>query len=614
MYTGSLFSQMQGDILIQKADSLKHVDADEAITLAIKAMDHFGEEGSVFVNAATILSEVHRGQGNVDSAIYYSTMGIPRAMEIRDTVSTIFFYINRGSDYYLKAEYSKAMSDYINARELYNAFGYKTETEKISPLNYAKLLNNIGTAHIKTGRYDSSLVYFIKSIKIKEQNDAPLGMLIVSKINIGSIYLAIKDYENSEVWILQALNDAANEKDTTNMARCFANLGILYKKTGDTIKAIEYYKKGISINESRGDYRNLSIVLQNLALLYTSQNKFDEAYVYFSRALANNNKMQANNCRLHLAISRMFVEQQKYDSAISHSYRAIQPAEESGNVDVQIENYELLYKAFKGKGRYLEALKYFEKHFALKDSISDQENQEYIQKLKTEFETERKEKEIELLKKLNESESLKAEAIQSEQRLIIIITLLVLTLLTVLSISYFLKKKRQRKLYLVEKRLLETNLQKEELVSKELQVENTFKTKQLTTHTLNMMQQNQILNDIEMKLEKLSNRIDASLTIEFKSILRDIKQSHKTEKDWELFKNYFENINKDFYTKLRNINPKLSVHDYRLAALISLNLNIKESAALLNISPNSVKTSRYRLRKRLGLDNSEDLYVFLNRL
>ncbi len=250
----------------------------------------------------------------------------------------------------------------------------------------------------------------------------------------------------------------------------------------------------------------------------------------------------------------------------------------------------------------------------LKDSISNQENQEYIQSLKTEFETERKEQEIEFLKKLNESENQKAEAIQSRQRLVIIITLLVLALLIVLSISYVRRKKKEKELHLIEKRLLEVDLNNKELAGKELQTEINFKTKQLTTHALNMMQKNQMLNDISSKLKTISKQADPKLNSEFNSMIRDISQSQKTEKDWELFKNYFENVNKDFNNKLRNINPNLSIHDYRLAALISLNLNIKESAALLNISPNSVKTARYRLRSRLNIEAGEDLYVFLSKL
>jgi len=310
----------------------------------------------------------------------------------------------------------------------------------------------------------------------------------------------------------------------------------------------------------------------------------------------------------------MFVEQQVYDSAISHSNLALILAKESGNTDVQIENYELLHKAYKGKNRYPEALAYLEKQISLSDSVTNQENQEYIQKLKEEFETERKESEIIFLKKLNESESIKADAVQSRQRLVIIITVLMLVLFVVLAISYFRKKKKEKELHLIEKKLLEIDLKNKELAGKELQTEINFKTKQLTTHALNMMQKNQMLNDISSKLKTISKQVDHNLNSEFNSMIRDIGQSQKTEKDWELFKNYFENVNRDFNQKLRDINPNLGVHDYRLAALISLNLNIKESAALLNISPNSVKTARYRLRSRLGLEGSEDLYVFLSKL
>ena len=565
-------SLSQGEILVQQADSLLKKDVDESIKLAKSALANFRVEGSVFIGSATILSDAYRAKGNYDSSLYYSNIGLEKALEINDTVNAIFFYINRGSDYYLKAEYATALDELNKCNMLYGAFGYEIKTDKITPLDYAKLLNNIATAYIKTGRYDSSLVYFIKAIKIKENNDAPVSTLIVSKINIGSLYLAIKDYENSEIWIKKALNDATLKKDSGNIATCYSNLGILYKRTGDITKAIENYRNSLIINESLGNHRNLSIVLQNLALLLTSQKKYDEAYGYFTQALANNNKSNANNSRLHLAISRMFVEQQKYDSAISHGNRAMKLANESGNIDVQIEDYDLLYQASKGKKKIPEALDYLEKYIALKDSIRDQENQEYIQNLKTEFETERKENEIKFLKKLNESENQKAEAIQSRQRLVIIVTLLVLVLLIVLSISYVRRKKKEKELHLVEKKLLEVDLHNRELASKKLQTEINFKTKQLTTHALNMMQKNQMLNDIQEKLKELSKQVKTELNPEVKSMIRDISQGQKTEKEWELFKKYFEDVNNDFYKKLKAINPNLGAHDYRLAALISLKL------------------------------------------
>ncbi len=116
------------------------------------------------------------------------------------------------------------------------------------------------------------------------------------------------------------------------------------------------------------------------------------------------------------------------------------------------------------------------------------------------------------------------------------------------------------------------------------------------------------------KVKKMASKTDTVSKSEFKSIIRDINQSQKTDKDWDLFKKYFENVKKDFNKKLTELNPDLSTSDFRLAALVSLNLNIKETAALLNISPDSVKVARYRLRKKLAIKKGIDLYAFLTEL
>jgi len=437
----------------------------------------------------------------------------------------------------------------------------------------------MATAYIKTGHYDSSLSCFIRSIKIKEKQQAPTASMIVSKINIGSIYLALNDFENSEIWISEALDDAILEQDSVYMARCYANLGVLYKKVGDTTHAVENYKKGLTINENRNDYRNQAIVLQNLALLMSSQKKYRVAHAYFIRALDNNNTIHANNSRLHLAMSRMFVEQQMYDSSIVHSQLSLQLSRQNGNVDVQLEDYELLSKAYKGKKQFHKAFDYIEKYVTLKDSITNNKNQKYIQNLKTEFETERKENEIVFLKELNQSEHAKSLSIQSRQRLTIIIVLLALLLIIVIALLYFAKKKKEKELYLMEKKLLETNLKNKELESNKLQMEVNFKARQLTTHALNMLQNNQMLEDVQKKLNDISSQVDDELSVKFNDIVKEIGMGQKTEKDWELFKHYFEEVNPGFFPNILNINEKITPSELKLAALIKLKFTIKETAS-----------------------------------
>jgi DNA-binding CsgD family transcriptional regulator len=62
------------------------------------------------------------------------------------------------------------------------------------------------------------------------------------------------------------------------------------------------------------------------------------------------------------------------------------------------------------------------------------------------------------------------------------------------------------------------------------------------------------------------------------------------------------------------VNDELSPTELRLCTLIKLNLNIKETASVLNIEPTSVKTARHRLRKKLKLDQGQDLAAFIRQV
>lgn len=95
------------------------------------------------------------------------------------------------------------------------------------------------------------------------------------------------------------------------------------------------------------------------------------------------------------------------------------------------------------------------------------------------------------------------------------------------------------------------------------------------------------------------------------SFRNQVNRNLHSEKDWELFKLYFGQVNKTFFSRLKQINDKLTQNDLRLAALIKLRFNIKEAASVLNLSPNSIKGARSRLRAKLGLDEMQDLAIFI---
>jgi DNA-binding CsgD family transcriptional regulator len=148
-----------------------------------------------------------------------------------------------------------------------------------------------------------------------------------------------------------------------------------------------------------------------------------------------------------------------------------------------------------------------------------------------------------------------------------------------------------------------------ERIENDLQMKN----KQLTSQALMMMQKNKLLNDILNSLAEIKS-IGLDTNANIRDLKRKLKRGLNSERDWELFRHYFESVNKDFFEKLKKINSTLTPAELKLSALTKLRFNIKETAALLNISEGSIKSSRYILRKKLGLNREDNIYNFLNKL
>jgi DNA-binding CsgD family transcriptional regulator len=84
--------------------------------------------------------------------------------------------------------------------------------------------------------------------------------------------------------------------------------------------------------------------------------------------------------------------------------------------------------------------------------------------------------------------------------------------------------------------------------------------------------------------------------------------------EWEQFAVHFDSVHTNYLKRLKEHFPDLSTTELKLAAYLKLNLTSKEIAQLMNISIRGVETSRYRLRKKLALDNKINLYDFLGKV
>ena len=157
--------------------------------------------------------------------------------------------------------------------------------------------------------------------------------------------------------------------------------------------------------------------------------------------------------------------------------------------------------------------------------------------------------------------------------------------------------------------IIEQNERYRKLKEQQLEQEIEYRNKQLTSYTLNLVQKNQVLKDLRAKIVDVRRQSRRDVSIEMKRLLSLIDQSFRSDRGWEEFKLYF--VHAGFFEELKTNHPELTPQDLRLCAMIRLNLTITEAASILGISPESMKTSRFRLRKKMELPSINRLEEYI---
>ena len=119
------------------------------------------------------------------------------------------------------------------------------------------------------------------------------------------------------------------------------------------------------------------------------------------------------------------------------------------------------------------------------------------------------------------------------------------------------------------------------------------------------------MQDVLEEIERLNFNHPEEIEGKISSIKQLLKSSAESEDVWERFKVHFEGVHPAFFENLQNKFPQLTPNDLKQAAYIRLNLSSKDVAIMMNITPKSAKMNRYRLKKKLALEQSDSLSEFL---
>jgi tetratricopeptide (TPR) repeat protein len=367
--------------------------------------------------------------------------------------------------------------------------------------------------------------------------------------DIGNTYYYLEEYDSAVLYLNDALELARETGSRDIEGTALTNLGKVYCRTGQYQKAISFTNSGLEIHKITG-----------------SQNKIVESLI---------------------DLGDIYNEIENYRLAINYFNRAIDLASEIGARESIRQGYFKRPVTYENLGAYRKSLDDFKAYKNAEDSIFDEKKSQQIEELRTIYETEKKEQELAL--KDNEIMLLEEQSKVNALRQVILVSGIVL-LLVLASLLYFgMHQKLKRK-----------QLEKD-FVDNEL----AFKKQELTTHALHLANKNEILEDLKSQILELRKNGDQPQA--YNSIVNTIKLNLQDDKNWENFKNYFDQVHKDFNAKVKQRYPEVTAYELRLMALLKMNLSSKEIANILNISNEGIKKARYRLRKKLNISSEESL-------
>jgi signal transduction histidine kinase len=302
--------------------------------------------GSELMKKAKVL----RRNNKFDSSILLTKKALKIFKIEKDQLSYADALNNLGLTYYNIGDNKNSLNNY------YEAISINQEINNIDGL--VKNFNNLAN-YYEIDNKNKALEYYQKAWKLLTKLTDDRKNAIIN-MNIGLIFSSKDfervDYDSAVYYYLEALESFQNLDDSANLSLLYNNLGLLYNKKTNYSAAISNYNKSIELKILLGDGQGLATSYMNLGNIYLKQEKFKQSLYNYEKSL----------------------ELSQY----------------VGNPNHKMNLYSNMVKAKMGVGAFEEASLLFQKYNNLRDSLFDHDKMEEIKDLEAKYETNLKEEEI----------------------------------------------------------------------------------------------------------------------------------------------------------------------------------------------------------------------------
>lgn len=458
---------------------------------------------------------------------------------------------------------------------------------------YAQLCAEIGHRLYDHGYKKESFYFLIKAKKSIDANPpADQRFMYSYHQNLGLAYLYFLRFDDARTQFLIALK--FTEEGGVDQIGIYNTLGIINRDQDYQDSSRIYFEKALSIAYKVEHKPWIGVLSGNLGFYYWRKKQYGKARELVTRdcQISQETKQWGSAINALNLLIDMDLHIGKVDAAREKLQQMEGLMKEIGYVT---EIYSVYYRSrtavLEALGQYKEALESYRILARYDDTLSRRSDIENMRKIEFQVNFERKQAEVSLLREKKKRDELKITVLVG---LVIVVFFIFLILLNVV------RKRRKR--------------EKEIALLRHAQVEQELQTAEKEMHKIlsNLMEKNQLVEQLTEEIDQFQS-LESDQSREEKEKLFDRLQSFTllTDDDWLEFKKLFEKLNPGFFTRVLSHFPDLTNAEIRLTALVKLNLSNLEMARVLGISPDSVRKTSLRLRKKLNMELHEELVKFI---
>lgn len=364
-------------------------------------------------------------------------------------------------------------------------------------------------------------------------------------------------------------------------AKCLATIGRMYLLTDKQESSFSALHKGLDLAETSENRELQSLLAQNLSVAYTESEQYSKAVNYLHQSFTLNNDT-SELPRYYLNFAKLYSQTGNTDSARLYTDKLKKAIETSDDLYLKVSSFGLLSSEAEVSGDFNAAFNYLQKRSQLVEEITEKRMKQSVYEVQQKYDYEKQ-------------QNRHAQALLKRQRLGILF--LALFLAASLSAVVLLRQTmRQRNRLLSLQNAMQTltktanDLRQQQKVTKESSVQ----LREILLWKFNVQHKAALLKSELQHLERMDTK---------KAFARfdDIVYGKDNPSQWNTLVETIDAIHPGLSLFIRQNYPQFSDTEFNVCLLSYAGLNAKETALILNQSPNTVNMARTRIRQKMNL-------------